>query len=89
MQLLRYAACMSERDQLHDAENEAKSSRSNASLWLLLIPVAALVFPGLYNRETPTLFGFPFFYWYQVVWVFAATAILGLVYKLRKGRKTN
>jgi hypothetical protein len=53
-------------------------------LWLLLLPVLALVFPGIYNRETPTLFGFPFFYWYQLAWVFIATAILGLVYKLVK-----
>jgi hypothetical protein len=61
-----------------------EAKRSNLSLWLLVIPVAALAFPGIYNRETPTLFGFPFFYWYQLVWVFLATAILGLVYKLRK-----
>ncbi len=51
---------------------------------LLLIPVLALIFPALYNRETPTLFGFPFFYWYQLLWVFLATAILGLVYKLTR-----
>ncbi len=65
--------------------NEPK--RSNASLWLLAIPVAALVFPRLYNRDTPTLFGFPFFYWYQLAWVFAATAVLGLVYMLRKNHE--
>ncbi len=63
--------------------NEA-AKQSKASLWLLLIPVVALIFPGFYNRETPTLFGFPFFYWYQLAWVFLATAILGLVYQLRK-----
>ncbi len=65
----------------------SEPKQSNASLWLLAIPVAALVFPGLYNRETPTLFGFPFFYWYQLAWVFAATAILGLVYMLRKNHE--
>jgi hypothetical protein len=64
--------------------SEPQSKPSRASLWLLLIPVVALVFPGVYNRETPTLFGFPFFYWYQLAWVFLATAILGLVYHLRK-----
>lgn len=62
-------------------ENE---KRNRGWLWLLLLPVVALIFPSLYNRETPTLFGFPFFYWYQLVWVFIATAILGLVYKLVK-----
>ncbi|WP_047487741.1 DUF3311 domain-containing protein [Terriglobus sp. TAA 43] len=62
-------------------ENE---KRNRGWLWLLLLPVVALIFPSLYNRETPTLFGFPFFYWYQLLWVFIATAILGLVYKLVK-----
>jgi len=62
-------------------ENE---KRNRGWLWLLLLPVVALIFPSLYNHETPTLFGFPFFYWYQLLWVFIATAILGLVYKLVK-----
>ena len=52
--------------------------------WLLVIPVAALIVPSLYNRATPALFGFPFFYWYQLLWVFLATAILGIVYKATK-----
>jgi hypothetical protein len=68
---------------LHMAHNDS-SPQSNKSLWLLVIPVLALIFPTLYNRETPTLFGFPFFYWYQLAWVFLATAVLGLVYMLRK-----
>lgn len=63
------------------------TKRSNTALWLLLIPIAALIFPGIYNRETPTLFGFPFFYWYQLVWVFLATAVLGLVYWLQRGKQ--
>ncbi len=51
---------------------------------LLLLPYAGLCFPQLYARQTPALFGFPFFYWYQLAWVFIATAILGLVYMLRR-----
>jgi len=73
---LRYAWRMQE-----PVENE---KQNRGWLWLLLLPVVALIFPSLYNRETPTLFGFPFFYWYQLLWVFIATAILGLVYKLVK-----
>ena len=41
-------------------------------------------FPAIYARETPTLFGFPFFYWYQFAWVFLTAAITGLVYFLVK-----
>ena len=65
-------------------ELRPEARRSRLSLLLLLIPVAALIFPGVYNRETPALFGFPFFYWYQLAWVVLATAVLGIVYKLRK-----
>lgn len=69
---------------MSEAEATIETRRSRASLLLLLVPVLALIFPGIYNRETPTLFGFPFFYWYQLAWVVLATLILGLVYKLRK-----
>ena len=37
---------------------------------LLLIPVVALLWVGSYARETPKLGGFPFFFWYQFLWVF-------------------
>jgi membrane protein implicated in regulation of membrane protease activity len=37
---------------------------------LLLIPVVALLWVGSYARETPRLWGFPFFFWYQFLWVF-------------------
>jgi hypothetical protein len=52
--------------------------------WLLLLPLAALLFPGLYAHSTPAFFGFPFFYWYQFAWVLIAAAITGLVYLLTK-----
>ncbi len=37
---------------------------------LLLIPIVALLWVGSYARETPKLGGFPFFFWYQFLWVF-------------------
>ena len=58
----------------------------NGRAWLLLLvlPFAGLLFPQVYNRETPALFGFPFFYWYQLLWVFLTTALLGIVYFKRR-----
>ena len=50
------------------------------SLWLLTLPYLGLLFPQVYARSTPTLFGFPFFYWYQFAWVILASVILGFVY---------
>jgi hypothetical protein len=36
---------------------------------LLLIPCVALAAVPLYSRETPEVLGWPFFYWYQLLWV--------------------
>ena len=48
---------------------------------LLVLPFLGLCFPQLYARATPELFGFPFFYWYQFLWVVLASSIMGLVYR--------
>lgn len=40
---------------------------------LLAIPVLALMIVPIYAREEPHLWGFPFFYWYQFLWVFLAS----------------
>jgi hypothetical membrane protein len=40
---------------------------------LLLIPMLALALVPVYSEETPKLLGFPFFYWYQLVWVVLAS----------------
>ena len=37
---------------------------------LVAIPVVALMWVSSYARETPRLWGVPFFFWYQFLWVF-------------------
>lgn len=39
---------------------------------LILIPLVALAIVPVYARHKPVLWGFPFFYWYQLLWVFIA-----------------
>jgi len=34
-----------------------------------------------YNHTTPALFGFPFFYWYQLLWVPLTSLLTYLVYR--------
>ncbi len=53
------------------------------NLWklLLALPYLGLCFPSIYARATPTLFGFPLFYWYQFVWVIAASGLMAIVYR--------
>jgi hypothetical protein len=50
--------------------------------WLLILPAIGLLFPAVYARQTPELFGFPFFYWYQLAWVFLTAGITAVVYFL-------
>jgi hypothetical protein len=64
-----------------DSGNKKRNARWN---WLLILPALGLLFPAVYARQTPALFGFPFFYWYQFAWVFLTAAITGLVYLLVK-----
>ena len=47
--------------------------------------VAGIVIPLLvptYDQAEPRLFGFPFFYWYQLLWVFLAAGVCGLSFWL-------
>jgi len=53
---------------------------------LLALPYLGLSFPALYARATPALFGFPFFYWYQIAWVALTSVLLTIVYRLTKAR---
>jgi Protein of unknown function (DUF3311) len=51
-------------------------------VWLLLlVPFAAMAWVPFYNRTTPELFGFPFFYWYQLLWVPVTSFLTYLVYR--------
>ncbi len=55
--------------------------RNRGWLLLLVLPYIALCFPQMYARATPTLLGFPFFYWYQFLWVVLASALMFVVYR--------
>jgi hypothetical protein len=52
---------------------------------LLLLPFAGTLIPPIYNRLDPALFGIPFFYWYQIVWVVITTVLLGIVVYATRG----
>ena len=52
--------------------------------------VAAIVAPLLvntYSDEKPRLWGFPFFFWYQLLWVFLASACTWVAYLLVERRR--
>jgi membrane protein implicated in regulation of membrane protease activity len=49
---------------------------------LLLVPIVALMWVSSYARAEPRLAGFPFFIWYQLLWVFIASACTYTAYRL-------
>ena len=49
---------------------------------LLLLPVVGLLWVPFYDRPEPALFGFPFFYWYQLAWVPLTSLLIWLAWRL-------
>ena len=49
---------------------------------LLAIPIIALMWVGSYAKEGPALGGFPFFIWYQVLWVLFCSAMTYAAYRI-------
>lgn len=70
-----------------DAHPRVDAPRSNRLLLavagiLLTIPVVALLWVGSYARVEPQVAGFPFFIWYQFVWVFLCSALTWAAYRV-------
>ncbi|MDP9443425.1 MAG: DUF3311 domain-containing protein [Actinomycetota bacterium] len=49
---------------------------------LLLIPIVAPLLIGTYARSEPEVLGFPFFYWYQFLWIPIAAGLTFVCYRL-------
>ena len=49
---------------------------------LLAIPIVALLSVNTYAKVEPTLAGFPFFIWYQFLWVFLCAACTWSAYRV-------
>ena len=86
----------------HDADAKTNSgaqkgnnpgSNANQSskhwLWLLLLPWIAMIWVPSYNKVEPRLFEFPFFYWYQLLWVLISAVITALVYFKTKAKSSK
>jgi len=53
-----------------------------AAAVLLVIPIIALMAVPTYGRDKPELWGFPFFFWYQFLWVFICSGMTYAAYRL-------
>jgi hypothetical protein len=66
--------------------HDADANRARGWLWLLVLPWIAMIWVPSYNKIDPQLGGFPFFYWYQLLWVVVSAVITALVYFKTKPR---
>jgi hypothetical protein len=64
-------------------------SRTDRSRWnyLLLIPIVLPLLTFVYNSETPMLFGWPFFFWFQMLFAPLAVACTVTVYYLSRRKR--
>lgn len=75
------------------------SGMSSRALWTVIgvILIPCIVVPllvGVYDKTDPTLFGFPFFFWFQFALIVIVTALTGFCYWLsliaeRKAREEH
>jgi len=49
---------------------------------LLAIAIILPLTVPIYARQAPELFGMPFFYWYQMLWVLIDAGLLWICYRL-------
>ena len=67
-----------------------ESSSTSRGTWIgicvLLAPAVILpLLVPLYDSEDPTLFGFPFYFWFQMALIPVAVVLTGCAYYLAKG----
>ena len=63
--------------------NNSDTGRRDGWRWVYLLFVvqfAVALWPPLYNKIEPTLYGVPFFYWFQLSWVIVSAVFTAIVY---------
>jgi hypothetical protein len=67
-------------------EQPPRRTRNRAVWWvvgvMLLIPIVIPLIVPIYARQEPELFGFPFYYWYQFLWILIAATLTSIAYLL-------
>ncbi len=59
--------------------------RNKGWYWLFVLPFFGTFLPWIYNTADPELFGMPFFYWYQMLWVPLTVVLTIVVYIKTRG----
>ena len=64
-----------------------RAPRKHVGTWIVITVLLAAAVIGtlwvpFYNHLTPALKEFPFFYWYQLMWVFLSAILVSICYRL-------
>ncbi|GAA1857090.1 DUF3311 domain-containing protein [Asanoa iriomotensis] len=54
--------------------------------WLLFVPIVIPLLTPLFNHDSPRLFGFPTFYWLQLLFIALGVSTTTVVYQMTKKR---
>lgn len=60
---------------------QPSASRVRPLRILLLVIFVATLWVPFFNKAAPTVFGFPFFYWYQIICVPIASILIFIVFR--------
>ena len=68
-------------------QSPVRSRRSSSGLWVLIVvllipPVVVPLWVPLYDKTDPTLWGFPFFYWFQFAMILMSAALTVVAFAL-------
>jgi hypothetical protein len=78
------SAGMEDEQASFDRSKEPSTQARPLGAWhycMLAIPFLGLLWPPLYSRWTPEVFGIPFFYAYQFIWIFLSAGSTAVVYR--------
>lgn len=71
-----------------DSGPERRGRPGNRSVFRLLAYAllvgesVVILIPTIYGRATPKLFGIPFFYWFQLLWIIVGMVVTGIAWLL-------
>ena len=71
------------------AQPRLARTRTGTGIWIVIAVLLAASLVGtlwvpFYNHTSPTLGGFPFFYWYQLMWVPIVAILSAAAYLLNR-----
>jgi hypothetical protein len=68
-------------------QSPVRPRRSSSALWVLIVvllipPVVVPLWVPLYDKTDPTLWGFPFFYWFQFALILMSAVLTMIAFAL-------